>query len=79
MVLWPTDSGTKRHRVAFRHLTTDHGGYLTLPAMEQVFAEFFRGDNPALPGNAMIGLLLGRIRKAEAGRNGSLVARRPRA
>jgi hypothetical protein len=44
-------------RAAFRHLTVDRGGSLTLPAMEQVFAEFFRGDDPALPGNAMIGVM----------------------
>lgn len=44
-------------RTAFRYLVTDGSGYLTNRAMEQIFAEFFRSDDPASPGNWMIGPL----------------------
>ena len=50
-------------RAAFRHLVTDGSGYLTNRAMEQIFAEFFRSDDPAAPGNWMIGPMEGDSRQ----------------
>lgn len=56
-ILWCYGIAEADARAAFRHLVTDGSGYLTNAAMEQVFAEFFRSDDPAAPGNAMIGPL----------------------
>jgi Ca2+-binding EF-hand superfamily protein len=54
-ILWCYGIADDAGRTAFRHLVTDSSGYLTLAAMEKVFAEFFRSDDPAAPGNWMIG------------------------
>lgn len=56
-ILWCYGIADANARAAFRHLVTDGSGYLTNQAMEQVFAEFFRSDDPSAPGNAMIGPL----------------------
>lgn len=54
-ILWCYGIADEAARTAFRHLVTDGRGTLTLAAMEQIFAEFFRSDDPAAPGNWMIG------------------------
>lgn len=54
-ILWCYGIPDADARAAFRHLVTDGSGYLTNTAMEIVFAEFFRSDDPAAPGNWMIG------------------------
>lgn len=54
-ILWCYGIADADARTAFRHLVTDGSGYLTTAAMEQVFAEFFRSDDPDAPGNWMIG------------------------
>lgn len=56
-ILWCYGIADDAARAAFRHITAERGGALTLRDMERVFAEFFRGDAPDLPGNAMIGLM----------------------
>ena len=56
-ILWCYGIGDEAARTAFRHLVTDGSGYLTTTAMERVFAEFFRSDDPNAPGNWMIGAL----------------------
>lgn len=56
-ILWCYGIPDADARTAFRHLVTDGSGYLTIAAMEKVFAEFFRSDDPAAPGNWMIGPL----------------------
>ena len=56
-ILWCYGIADADARAAFRHLVTDGSGYLTNAAMEIVFAEFFRSDDPAAPGNWMIGPL----------------------
>ena len=54
-ILWCYGISDEDARTAFRHLVGDGSAYLTLAAMEKVFAEFFRSDDPAAPGNWMIG------------------------
>ena len=54
-ILWCYGIADQNARAAFRHLVADGSGYLTLAAMETVFAEFFRSDDPAAAGNWMIG------------------------
>lgn len=54
-ILWCYGIADVDARMAFRHLVTDGSGYLTTQAMEQIFAEFFRSDDPAAAGNWMIG------------------------
>lgn len=56
-ILWCYGIADADARAAFHHLVTDGSGYLTNQAMEQVFAEFFRSDDPDAPGNWMIGPL----------------------
>ncbi len=56
-ILWCYGIADADARAAFRHLITDGSGYLTNAAMAQVFAAFFRSDDPAAPGNWMIGPL----------------------
>jgi hypothetical protein len=56
-ILWCYGIADADARAAFRHLVTDGSGYLTNAAMEKVFAEFFRSDDPDAPGNWMIGPL----------------------
>lgn len=56
-ILWCYGIADVDARVAFRHLATDGSGYLTNQAMAQIFAAFFRSDDPAAPGNWMIGPL----------------------
>lgn len=54
-ILWCYGISDEHAREAFRTLTANQDGYLTNPDMERVFAEFFRSDDTAAPGNAMIG------------------------
>jgi Ca2+-binding EF-hand superfamily protein len=56
-ILWCYGIADVDARAAFRHLVTDGSGYLTNAAMEKVFAEFFRSDDPDAPGNWMSGPL----------------------
>ena len=56
-ILWCYGIEDVEARTAFRHLTSNRSAYLTLAAMEQVFAEFFRSDDQEAPGNWMIGPL----------------------
>ncbi|GEM_PF-1574689 len=56
-ILWCYGIAEADARIAFRHLTSNHREYLTLAAMAQVFAEFFRSDDAEAPGNWMIGPL----------------------
>lgn len=56
-ILWCYGIADADARAAFRQLTTASSGYLTNGAMEQIFAEFFRSDDPDAPGNWMIGPL----------------------
>lgn len=56
-ILWCYGISDGAARTAFRHLVTDGSDYLTNAAMEKVFAEFFRSDDPNVAGNWMIGPL----------------------
>jgi len=56
-ILWCYGIADADARKAFQHLVTDGSSSLTNAAMEQVFAEFFRSDDPSAAGNWMIGPL----------------------
>ncbi len=54
-ILWCYGITDADARAAFRHIVPDGGTHLSNEAMERVFAEFFRSDEPYAPGNWMIG------------------------
>lgn len=54
-ILWCYGIADDPARAAFRRLAASGSGLMTTAAMERVFAEFFRSDDPHAPGNWMIG------------------------